>query len=208
MVDEVREVQTYIAGDSLNSNNLYRMLYLMVCWYKQQELDRLQIRETIFDWGNKNGIYIKYKVNDILNRVFDSKIDTTLKSPVVYINQQDINEINRRFDCDKVKFVALAMLCYAKAHADSNNEFTISSISLGDWTKMERKRLSSKFIKELVDFDYLSIVSKPKNNYKWENVYNNQSTRYRVNTELINDGEYKLEENNLVKLFEKIFSTQ
>ena len=205
MVDEIYEVNEYIAGKNITANNLYRICYLMVRWYKQNGYSKLAIRDELFNWGEKHGVYFKFKINNVNNRVFEKESETDLKSPVVKINKHDIDEINRRFDSEKSKLVALAMLCYAKGHADAKREFVISSVALSAWTGIDRKMLCNKYIQELIDYEYLTVVNKPENSKKWDASYSEQSTRYKLKMSLHNSGDYILENNNLGVLFSKVF---
>ena len=205
LVDENYEALQYINGNDISKNNLYRICYLMIKWYKEDGLSKFEIRQKIYDWAEEK-FYIKYNVNDIIDRVFDSKLPG-LKSMIVKINKQDIKNINKRFDNKTTKFVALAMLCYAKAHANRDGEFNISSVSMSSWLNMNRKTLRHKYIKELVEYEYLTEVAKPENNKKWANVYEEQSIRYKINVQLHNSGEVVLENNDIRILFDELFST-
>lgn len=208
MVDEIYEVNEYIAGRNIDLNNLYRICFLMVRWYKQQGYSKLAIRDEIFDWGEKHGVFFKFKINSVNNRVFDREQDIELKSPTVKINKRDIEEINRRFDEGKSKLAALAILCYAKGHADKHKEFSISSVGLSAWTGISRKALCSRYIKELIDYEYLTVVKKSKRDINWSASYNEQSTRYRINVPIHNSGEFTLKDNDLRILFSQVFANQ
>ena len=157
-------------------------------------------------------MWIKYDVNSIVSRVFNAK-DSTLKSPVVKINKQDVAEIKKRFDNKKVRFTALTFLCYAKAYADKNGEFRLSSVGLSAWLGINRKTLRNRYIKELIDFDYLIKVERHKNNPKWSMAYNSkidqpydsQATKYKLNVVLHNSGDHILINNNIWILFSELF---
>jgi hypothetical protein len=205
LVNEVHEVKQYLEGKNIVLNNLYRICYLMVCYHKEKGLKKIEVRETLFEWGKVNHVFIKYNVNNIINRVFDSDTAIKLKSPSVKINKQDLMEIMKRFDDNKTKLVALAMLCYAKAHADKMGEFNISSVGLGAWLGINRKALRNKYIKELIEYEYLLEVSKPQNSVRWTQAYDAQSTRYKINAPLHNIGDYVLVDNGIEKLFSDIF---
>ena len=204
MVNEVYEAQQYLAGENINRTNLYRICYLLISLFKNQGYKRTEIRDMVFAWGSKNKITVEYDVNSIINRVFD--IDNlSLSAPIIKINKQDIYAINKLFDNEKVRLVALAILCYAKAHANKKGEFYVSSVGLGAWLGINRKTLRSRYIKELIDFEYLVEVEKYKNNNKWNDSYDKQSTKYRLNTSLHNSGEFVLRDNDVRKLFSEVF---
>ena len=205
MIDEIREAEDYLLGKNIAKENLYRMCYLMSCYFKLQKIEKLEARQKIFDWGRENNIWIKYDVNQIITRAYDSP-NPTFKSPIVKINKQDISRIKDSFDGQKVRKVALALLCYAKAHGNKNGEFNISSVALGAWLGINRKGLRNKYIKELMDFGYLVEIQKPKNNKAWNQSYDKQAIRYKLCNSIHNSGEYVLDGNDIDKLFSEVFS--
>ena len=207
MVDEVYEAIQYIEGKNIVLSNLYRICLQMIRWYKGQgELSRIEIREKIlYEWAAKHKIDVRYNLNDIINRVFDSNDFGVLKTPVVKVNNQDVERIKRSFDSETTKLVALAILCYAKAHGNIKGEFTMSAVNLGAWLGINRRSLAKKYIKELIDFNYLTIAAKPTNNSKWEKAYAEQSTHYVINAPLHNSGNYELKNNDIGILFNEVF---
>ena len=205
MIDEVREVEQYHNGKNIGNENLYRICYLLACSYKSKGLTKAETRQAIFDWGKKYGVRIKYDVNAIVIRAFDSA-NPTFKSPVVKINKQDYTKIIEWFDNKKTRLVALALLCYAKAHANKKGEFYISAVALGAWLKINRKALRARYIKELLDFEYLVEIEKPSNNNKWNEDHDKQATKYKLNASLHNSGEHVLVDNDIGKLYSQVFS--
>lgn len=205
MVDRLYEAQEYVKGNNIDFKNLYRICFMMACWHKQQGLDRIEIHNILDEWKKIHGIYMRCETNEIIDRVFDREKSTTLESHIVKINKNDIENINRRFDSKKTKLVALAMLCYAKAHANKNGEFNISMTSLSSWTGVNRQMLGRKYIKELVDYEYLTVVTKATSKSNWEGQYHEQATKYKLNAVLHNSGDEKLERNDLRILFSRLF---
>ena len=205
MINEVYETQQYLDGDNIITTNLYRICYLIACYYKERGLKKIEIREALFEWGKQYHVFIKYNVNDIINRVFATERAKLLRNPVVKINKQDIAEIKKRFDDNKTRLVALAMLCFAKAHGTKDGEFSISSVGLGAWLNISRKTLRSKYIKELIEYEFLSEVEKPQNNMRWDKSYDTQSTQYRINHPLHNSGNVTLFNNDMKQLFSEVF---
>jgi hypothetical protein len=178
---------------------------MLAKWYKEHGLSHIEIRQSIFDWGKKYNIFIKYNLNNIIYQALDDK--QRLKDNVVIkINQHDIEEINKRFDSKSTRLTALAMLCFAKAYADRDKEFNISSVALSCWLNIDDSNLRSIYIKELIDFDYILKVENPKNNFSWNKKSKSKTSRYKINTTLSNTGEYQLQDNNIFSLYEQIFS--
>ena len=60
----------------------------------------------------------------------------------------------------------------------------------------------------MIDFKYLDEVEKTKNKggYKWEEDYDAQSTKYRINVPVHNSGDNILINNEIGKLFLELFS--
>ena len=167
--------------------------------------DNYRPDEQIVRWAKENGIHIQYNVNDLIGRALEDKRRLT-DNVVVRVNQADIAEINRRFDSRKTKYVALAFLCYGKAYADRDREFSVSSAALGAWLDMSRSTLQTIYIPELVDYEYLSIIQKPQNTYSWGAKKSFHSTKYRLEVPIHNSGEFILTNNNIQKLSAEIFS--
>ena len=204
MINEVLEVKKYLEGNNITSNNLYRICYMLAKWYKEKGLSHINIRQSIFNWGKKYNVFIKYNVNNIIYQALEDK-QRLKDNVIVKINQNDINEIDKRFDSKNTKLVALAMLCYAKAYADRDKEFTISSIAMGSWLKIDAGNLRSIYLKELIDFDYISKVQTPTNNYTWNKNNKSKSCRYKINVDIHNTGCFVLIDNDIISLFNKIF---
>lgn len=199
------ETQHYLNGENIVKSDLYRICYLLAKWYKEQGLSQLEIRESIFKWANNLNLYLKFNLNDMIHKALSD--DSRLKDNVVIrINESDIYEISRRFDNPKTKFVALAVLCYAKSYANRDKCFFISSVSLGAWLTIHGSNLKRKYIKELIDFEYLSIVDTPKNTYKWNSDEQSKNTKYKILVPIHNSGIFILEDNDIEKLYHSIFT--
>lgn len=207
MINEVYEVSQYLQGNDITEKKLYRVRYLMAKFYKEQGLQNLEIREKIFDWGKKNNVYFTFSINTVIYRVFEDA--RPLRNNIkVHINDEDIKFINKRFDSVKVKTVALAVLCYAKVNADKDNEVNISTVDFANWLHMQQPHISARYIPELVDFGMLQRVDTEKCYFSWnEKKAFSKNRRYKVNTVLKNEGQYVLENNNILKLADEIFNS-
>lgn len=200
MINEVVECENYLDGKNINKRNLYRICYLLAKYFKEQGMSHIDIRNSIFEWAKKNNIYIHYNLNKIIyHAVADKK---RLKDNIIIkINDKDIKEIINRFDSKNTRLTALAILCYAKAYANRDGEFTLSSISLGAWINIVDQNLRSRHIKELIDFEYISRANKSSG---W-NKNNGRSQKYKINVDIHNSGKYCLIDNNIIGLYEDIF---
>ena len=208
MIDEIFEVKQYLKGVNVSKQNLYRTCYLLVKWYKELGSKKIEVRAALFEWGKKYNFYIKYNVNDIIDTVFERN-SPNLKSPEIKINKNDVKNINKRFDNKNTKLVALAVLCYAKAFANEDGEFSLTSVGLSSWLNINRQSIRKKYIKELIEYEFVSEVSKPeriKNKNDWGKPYEEQSTRYKINMPLNNSGDFVLRNNEIGKLFSEVFA--
>ena len=203
MVDERYEAQQYLEGKNISIPNLYRIFTLLAKWFNEQNLSCVEIRDHIKCWAKNNKIFTNYDLNVIITSVFGKSKNSKLRSPIIKINETDINMINSKFDNGKTKLVALAILCFAKANCNRKGEFVISTVGLSAWTGVNRSRLSSRYLKELINFKFISVVEKRVNNKDRPN--GNQGIRFIMNHKLHNSGCTALEENNIEKLFSELF---
>ena len=202
MINEVIEVKEYLSGKNINKKILYRICYLLAKWYKEEGLSQLEIRDAIFSWGKKHDVFIKYSVNNIIYKVLEDK--TRLKDNIsIKINKADIEEINRRFDKKNTKLTALALLCYAKACANRDKEFDISSVALSNWLGINSGDMSTYYLREVIDFEYITKISTPSNTFKWDT--SKQNSGYRINVDIHNSGNYTLKDNDILDLYFQIF---
>ena len=204
MINEVVEVMDYLSGKNISKNNIYRMCYLIAKFLKATGLEPVKIRGRIFEWANENGLYIKQSVNDIIRRALtDSK---KLKENVeIKISKADIEEIEMRFDKPKTKLVALAILCYAKANADKKGEFCLSSVALGAWLGIHSSNIRRNYLRELVEFGYISKVSTPKGAFNWSHSDEENYSKYRIEVSVRNCGAFVLQNNDIKKLHKEAF---
>jgi len=203
MINEVVEVKNYLAGDNINSKNLYRTVSLIAKWFREQGKSHIEIRNAIFEWGKQYNIYIKYNINNIIYKTMDDS--TLLKNDtVVKINKNDIEEINSRFSSKNAKLTALSLLCYAKVHADKDKTFNVSSVALSAWIGIAASNLSSRYFRELYDFGYITKLETPKNTFKWSS--DKKNSVYQINVNIHNSGDYSLIDNNIHELYGEVFS--
>lgn len=177
---------------------------MLAKWYKQQGLSNVEIREKIFEWGKTYNIYIKYNVNSIIYQALEDKHRLRGDEAIVRINQSDIDEITRRFDSIPCRKTALGILCYAKVAADRDNEFNISALALSNWLNIHQTAISGRYIKELIDFEYVKKINNAKT-YSWDKNVKSNSLRMKILVPIENKGDCTLEENNIDKLYNEVF---
>lgn len=204
LINEILEVQEYLDGKNINKKCLYRTCFMLAKWYKQQGLSNVEIREKIFEWGKKYNIYIKYNVNSIIYQALEDKHRLRGDEAVVRISQSDIDEITRRFDSVPCRKTALGILCYAKVSADRDNEFNISALALSNWLHLYSSNMSSRYIKEMIDFEYIQKINSTVT-YSWDKNVKSNSLNLKILVPIENKGEHILVDNDIEGLFDEIF---
>lgn len=204
LIDESVVVRNLLDGKHIHKKCLYRNCYLLAKYYKQQGYDQMAIREAIFDWGNKYGVYISYNLNNIIRNAMKDK-QRLRDNVIVHISDDDIENIVRRFDGKNVRKVALALLCCAKATADRDGEFCVSSVSLGAWVGIANSNIISRYLPELSDFGYVRKVES-KAAFSWDKDDKYKQTHLKMLVPFSNTGEYVLEENDIHKLYKECFA--
>ena len=203
MINEVALVKDLLSGKCIDKKCLYRDCYLLAKWYKQSGCDHMEIRERIFEWAKENGIYITYNLNNIIRKAMNDK--TRLKDNIVVrISGHDVVEIGRRFDGRNVRLLALALLCYAKANANRDGEFSISSVALGSWIGITNTNIIGRYLPELEDFGYIKKLESGKT-FSWDSAEKYKQLHLKLLVPFTNDGAVQLEKNNIRALYDECF---
>lgn len=201
MLNEQLEVRNYLDGINLNHHNPYRMCYMLAAYYRDEGLDCMEIREKIFEFGSKYSVFFEFSVNSVINRVFNDNVPL-LGDMKVYISENDINEIRRRFDNKNTRLLALALLAYGKIHANKIGECYVSMSAIANWLGMNYGNLLSRHLKELINFRYITKIDQQTRRAK---TYRSPMTRIRFNVPFNNVGETLVEDNNIVAIFNRYF---
>ena len=113
-----------------------------------------------------------------------------------------IPAIKRRFDTKNTRMLALALLCYGKAAADKNGECGFSLLAMSNWIGIDSANIISRYMPHMYTFNWISKI-KPK--YKWDKDQKDKMTHVKFEIPLVNEGRFKLEDNNITELFSRIF---
>lgn len=207
MINEILRVEELLKGEGVNENCLYGMVYLISKYYKEKGLPFVEIRQKIFEWGRQYNYYFDFMINPIIYRTIDDKVPLRGDDTVIYINDNDIAEITKRFDRKSERRTALAMLCYAKATADKHNRFYLSMSQMGGWLNYAKTNMSNRYMKALTDYKY---IKKLDNNKKWvlgKKVVPNKSKCLQIEmlVPIENHGDYMLVGNDIDRLYSEIF---
>lgn len=205
MINETLLVQQYINGENINNDILYRIYYLMAKYYKENGISNLsEIRQKLYEWKNKynvkNSTYIN---NAIINALSDKRRLTTDNQ--IKVSVQDVEFIKSKFDTRNTRLAALALLCFAKQFADTNCEFDISISALGDWIHINKSNLSGRYLKELVDFEYITYEKQKTNHKAWMADVKSKVKKFKIMASIKNQGEYILRDNDILELYSRIF---
>lgn len=205
-MNEKNEIQAILNGDRINKKYTYRSCYLLAKHFKSLGYEFIKTREEIFSWANKYGIYISDDLNSIIQRAYNDKRPIA-ENIEIKISKEDIEEINKRFDKYNTKLTAFAILCFAKKHADKNKNFYISLVGLSNWINIAQQSLSGRHIKELIDFGYIEKISQDEMKFiKKRNKHISKILMYKMKVNCVNKGEYVVNDYNIRKEFEEIFT--
>lgn len=206
MLNEKNEIEALLKGERINKKYTYRSCYLLAKYFKSLGYDHNKIREEIFAWGRKYEVYITDDLNSIIQRVFKDKKEIA-ENIEIKISNNDIEEIIKRFDRYNTRLTAFAILCFAKKYANRNGMFYMSRVGLSNWINIKQTNLSNRYIKELIDFNYLEKVT--VNDIKLIKINNKKVSKmliYKIKVNFKNTGEYIVEDYDIRKEFEKIIA--
>ena len=203
MINEYLEVQEYLSGRQVNPACLYRICNLLAKWYRSQGYTSLETRDAIFKWATDKGLHIGFSVTGLVYAVYEKR-ETLRAEPNIPIYANERDEILRRFDTYHTKLIALAVLCYAKEHANTDGIFTMSLEALGDWIGIKRANISQRYLPILQSFEYISVVD---NGSRWSNKHGNSAYSYKLTIHTGGTGEpiAVMCDNDIRALYEKVF---
>lgn len=209
MINEVLLVEDLLSGKGVNERCMYQHCYLMSKYFLQQGLDPSKVREKIFSWATSQKIFLdvtEINVNQIVYRAAHDK-NRLRENTIVKISSHDLEEIKKRFDRPKTRKVALALLCYAKAAANSDNEFVLSVLAFSNWLHISCNSVRTSYLPEIIFFGYLEKVSTPnKKIYAWDSKAKSKAQKFKLLVDFKNVGEYQLIDNNIDVLYDECFN--
>lgn len=209
MINEALLVKDLLNGTGINKKCLYQHCYLMSKYYLELGYSKFETRQKIFDWAKKYSLWLNADKTNLNQIIYKAHMDKRplRKDVQVYVSRADIERINERFDNTRTQKIALALLCYAKAAADSDNCFDISVLSFSNWMNIDQTQLYRKYLKELQTFEYIEPVDKnKKNTFSWNKKIKSKSARFKMLVPLRNKGEYELTGNDIDTLYNECFS--
>jgi hypothetical protein len=204
LLNEKNEIEALLKGERINKKYTYRSCYLLAKHFKSIGYDAISTREEIFAWANKYKIYISDDLNSIIQRAIADKKEIA-DNVEIKISKEDIEEINKRFDKYNTKLTAFAILCFAKKHADKNGIFYMSLIGLSNWVRLQQQHLSTKYIKELIDFNYIEKLSTNEiKHIKRRNKSVSKMIMYKIKVDFKNNGDIIFNDCDIRKEYESI----
>lgn len=207
MIDQVLEAKEYLAGKNISLDNVYRMCYLIAKHFLASGKGPLEVRDGIFDWANRYGIFIEHSVNSIIEKAMTDGVALRGAS-TVWVGKDDVAEIVRRFDGKIVRCVALAMLCYSKAFANRSGEFSIPYRALSAWVGNSSPTWHRHAVKELITFGYLEVVDRKSHVKRWNKKNLSDGSIYRIVVPVSGSKDYALKGNDIWKLYATIFDNK
>lgn len=141
-------------------------------------------------------------MNPIATKVIEQNMKLEGESPV-YINQDDIEEIKNRFDTYYERKIALAIICYAKAYA-VDGKFKLSQGMFANWLGMNPRTIR-KYLNTMATLEFLYQSENGDVNSWYQKYVVSELNTFEIGLPLINEGEFKLIDNDIEKLYEEIF---
>lgn len=203
MINETLLVSEWLEGENLDHQIEYRMCYLLAKWFIEHGAkSKIEIRESIFDWAKKYSFFLTVNVNECIRRALENSRRLTTDNSI-RVSKEDVQEIVRRFDKKNTRLCALGFLVYAKQFADQKGVFDIPMVAFGKWIGIAYNNISSNYIHELEDFEYIERYA-PKVT-RFRNKPRTRSPKFIIKVPILNCGEYTLQENDIRKLYDDIF---
>lgn len=200
MIDERAEALSYINGETrINKIHEYRAVYQMARYWIECGEDDYTIRKKIQAWAKAYDHYLTFSIQKCIASARHAK--RLRCDNVVYISQADIDEINKRFDQKNSKYVALAVIAYAKVAADKRRIADISMVGLSAWLGIDYTTMTRR-IKEMESYSLIRRIdtSNEKRSQR------NSVSRFQFLIPIENIGEYQLRGNNIDALANQILS--
>ncbi|MCI8609022.1 MAG: hypothetical protein HFE73_05215 [Firmicutes bacterium] len=204
MINERVEVKQYLKGNNLSRRIEYRICLLLSKWFYEQGCTTVEaIRTQLIQWAKANNFYITIAMNPIAARVIRHHMKLLDYGPIK-ISHEDVSIIKKKFDSHMERLMALSLLCYGKAYADTKGEFKLSTSMLAIWLGIN-KITAKKYLAALEDMEYILPVEASNVNVWYQKEPVNTLNLYRINVPTRNAGPYILKENDIHQLYSEIF---
>lgn len=195
----------YLRGENLSRDVEYRICLLLAKWfYEQGDTTVLEIRNHLKEWAIENNFYFNVAMNPVASRVIEGDMKLSGEDPI-FVSDEDIDEITSRFDTYYERMVALAVLCYGKAYADSSGKFKISKRMLGQWLKFNPKTIK-KYMDTLIALGFIRLYEEGGLSSWYNKTVVSQLNTYELLVSFENVGKYQLSDNNIADLYHRAFS--
>lgn len=203
MINELDMVNEILDGKNLNPYQMRTMCRLLTrYYYGTGTTDPKEIRKMIFSWANQYKLYIKLSVKHLIAEELEIYRPINENKPV-RISQYEIDEIKRLSKKKTVRRAMLGILCYAKIFA-IDNIIDINIKDLANW--IGYSNVSNFYNYALKEMLKINFVRDMEDYTKWQNGHITKCTRkLYVNFGVDkNEGEYLLDDDNFVRLFDTI----
>lgn len=208
MINERESVCSWLDGDNIDTKYLYRICRLLSKFFYEKYGDnRKEIRNKIFDWANRNKIFIDFDLNDCIDSTLDyNYVPLKDEKNPIYVSEYDVSSIIDRFDNKNIRLVAFGMLLYAKQFG-TNGEFILPITAFGNWVGISGSNIISRYLKPLIDYGYIERTENKV--FKWNTLskekVRHHSSKFKILVDVENTGFYKITNNNINKAFNELF---
>lgn len=208
MIDEILLVEDLLKGKGINKKCLYQHCYLLAKYYLQKGLTQVETRAKIFEWASGNHFHLDSEVINVNQIIYKAQHDKRKlrDHTVIRISDNDIKAITARFDSKRARKAALAILCYAKACADSDNEFDLSLLSFCNWLNVEYTSFTRNILQELQMFEYIErCKAGDEQIFSWNDNVKSKASKWKILVNCDNKGGHILQDNDIDTLYEDCF---
>jgi len=205
LINERYQIDELFSGKNLERYPQYRVCYLLAKHYRDIGLQPIDVRKEIFTWAKTHNYWINENLNSIIQKVFSDKIPV-IEDVKIRISEQDVSEIRRRFDSKNSRITALAILCCAKCFADKHGYMKVSLRDIACWVGIAAQNISSRTMKELIAFGYVSELDKyQKKRAKYNGGYFYKPKSFKINVSFKNEGDVVFDGGDILTLYHKLF---
>ena len=201
MLNEIELVKSIISDGVSDKEFVYRSLYMLAQYYLfEKHMTKEQSYQQILFWAGENNLLEftdKYNLNSIVDRVFEKR-EKLRGDFEVHLNKKDITEIATRFSANRTRLIALVMLCLDKIY--HGDKFECPAAEMAYWLKMQRTHITGRHIKELVDYNYITVENKVEYDVFGRPTGGHKNNTYQLTCHTHNQGNIIVNSNNIQSL--------
>jgi hypothetical protein len=177
------------------------MISLLSRHYLVSGLNEVDTRNAIFKWANAYHYHVKIGVKRVIH---DVSVDLSpLRGATrLFINDYDIAFIKNVAKTKLERKIALAILCYAKMNADTDNMIEAPLSTIADW--VGQKNPHNMYTRILPKLLQRGFFTNEEDVHKWHGRITKRTRTMRICHTLTNRGKHELIDNDIIGLYNSI----